>query len=1040
MKIKVVTGGSLYLSSKNLIKQIDVGDLTSKHYVLVPDRFSLQVENLIMDLCDLESTFNIEVLGLSRLANKVLKELGIKGETLSSDECLLLTQQAIENVKHEFVSFKKSSINFAQEVSKVIAQFKSSRLAPQDITSKNCSQTIKNKYHDLALIYREYETLIEGKFDANKLLTLFSNLVLESEILKNINLYLVGFDSFTSEMFDIITTLAKSASSVFIALPKATTLGNAFIYEDDILHKLTDVCNEEGITIEVQECKDELNKNQIAICENLYSENLKQAGADDFFHPIACQSLLQEVMTVGKLINAYVRRGGHYNEVVIACSNLDKYKPYLDRCFDELEIPFFADKSQTADKLVLSNSIINFLKVVATGFAKEALLDYFSMPIIKNDNQNLILQKIILNNVHGKNKAFKYLLSLAENEFAGFENLCSCKTCHDCVKVISVFIESHKKCYECLLDSIKSDYLFEYNLNLQTEDYILKALESINKYQGQYEISVNEFIKKLQLLLSFNEVSTVPTYVDSVMVGDATSSYFVETKNLFVLGGGEGLPRVLQDNGLVSDNEIFSVNFIKALEPSIRMLNRRNRFKLFNLLLLAKDRLFVTYRSINDDGKKIETPGFVESLCKIFAAAPKRASNYFRSLNNENDENFVYGLGSKKSAIKELAGGGKSRFISNRQMTSLSKALNFDIAGLWLNRENVNCDLQKLYFPKDSTKVTQLECYFSCPFKHFVRYGLKLEAREDGEIKPRDIGNICHRMAQLFVMKNIDSLGELDDVAIQIFINQTFTKILEELSLENILEEEDGIAIINFIKHQCNIILTRIVYEQKYSAFKPIALEKQLEGISIPIEGKNKSLKLQGKVDRIDRFDNFFRIIDYKTGKVDPILKDLAYGDKLQLFIYQKAIGEMLEIVPSGVFYFDCKFDFKEDEGEVLLKGLVINDDKVISNSDKRLGVQEKSDLISVATRKAVKNNSSFKGAAICKTNLFNLAEYASRLASKALGEIFDGFILPKPDDFSCEHCDYRGICLYDAKHGVRTKGRVAEESIEKIVKGAKDE
>lgn len=1037
MKIKVVTGESLFLSSKSLIKKIDVSDLTLKHYVLVPDRFSLQVENMIMDLCDLESTFNIEVLGLSRLANKVLKELGVKGDTLSSDECLLLTQEAIENVKHQFVSFKKSSINFAQEVSKVISQFKSSKLAPEDILPKNCSQTIKNKYHDLALIYREYENLIEDKFDANKLLSLFSNLILESGILKDTNLYLVGFDSFTSEMFSIISTLAKSANCVFISLPKAINHGNAYIYEEDILHKLISLCNVEGITIEVQECRNDLTINQKAICENLYSENLKQGGEENFFHAISCQSLLQEVMTVGKLINAYVRKGGHYNDVVIACSNIEKYKPYLDRCFEELDIPFFADLSQTADKLVLSNAVIKFLKVVATGFSKEELLDYFSSPLIDNSNKNDILQKITINNIHGKNKAYKNLYNLAQSEFELFEKLSACKTCQDLVIVTKEFVERHKEAYNALLEGIKEDYLYEYNLNLQAEDYILKALDSIQKYQGLYEISINEFIKKLGLLLSFNEVSTVPTYVDSVMVGDATSSYFVECKNLFVLGGGEGLPRVLQDNGLVSDNEISSVNFVRALEPSIRMLNRRNRFKLFNLLLLAKDKLFVTYRSINDEGKKLEIPGFVESLCKIFNEKPKSANNYFRSLNNQNDDNFIYGLGSKKSAVKELAGGYKSRFITNRQMASLSKAVKFDTSSLWLNHDTLQGDMQKLYFPKDYTKVTQLECYFSCPFKHFVRYGLKVEPCEDGEIKPRDIGNICHRMAQLFVVKNLNKLGLINEGVIQSFIDLTFAQVLEELNLENTLED---IATLNYIKRQCQLVLERICYEQKYSNFKPIALEKQLEGMELAIEGGDKKMKLQGKVDRIDKFGEFFRIIDYKTGAVNPLLKDLAYGDKLQLFIYQKAVGEMLKLSPSGLFYFDSKFDFYEESSGVLLKGLIINDNNVISNSDTRLGVLEKSDLISVGARKNAKNDSIYKGSAICKTSLLNLGEYACLVASKALSEILQGYVLPKPDENACEHCEYRSVCLYDAKRGVRTKGRVSEETLEKIVKGARDE
>ena len=89
MKIKVVTGESTFFASKNLIEEIRSDNIDEKHYVLVPDRFSLQIENLIMDIGGRQSTFNIEVLGLSRLASRVLKELGFQGSPLNNDEALL---------------------------------------------------------------------------------------------------------------------------------------------------------------------------------------------------------------------------------------------------------------------------------------------------------------------------------------------------------------------------------------------------------------------------------------------------------------------------------------------------------------------------------------------------------------------------------------------------------------------------------------------------------------------------------------------------------------------------------------------------------------------------------------------------------------------------------------------------------------------------------------------------------------------------------------------------------------------------------------
>ncbi len=1034
MKINVVTGENLYFAGKNLIQEIDDSDKNITHLVLVPDRFSLQIENLIMDEKKLLSTFNIEVLGLSRLANRVLKEFGLKGETLNSDDTLLLTEQAIQNVKHEFKSFKKTSISFAQEVSKVILQFKSSRLQPKDVVAKGCSIAIQNKYHDLGLIYQEYENLTTGLLDANKILKLFSQTILKEKILENTYLYLVGFDSFTSEMFEIISSLAKSSKGVFIALPKAKIQGNAYIYEDDILNKLTQLCSQENITIEVQEKSSVLQVGQTAIVEKMFASLANSIENQDYFMPIACQSLLQEVTTVCKIISNYVRQGGRFSDINIACSNLEKYLPYLQRCFSLFDIPYFADISISSQSLMLSNAVFTFLQVVASHFSNQSLLDFFSLPLNKNASLDRILKIIREKNIHKFSMLMKNLSHLAKEELTLFDNLSKANTCKDYCLMVENYIEFVIDEYNQILQELQEKYMVEYNLNVQALKNIIKALDSIKKYQAEYEISIQEFIKKLKLLLSFNQVSTVPTYVDSVMIGDATTSYFSENKILFVLGGGEALPTTVQDNGLVSDNEIANVNFIRKLEPSIRMINRRNRFKLFNLLSLGRDRLFVTYRTINSDGKKIELPNFIANLCEIFNVKPKSVNYLFRSFDN-NDESFMFGLGSKKNAINDFVGGQKLDAFTSRQMASLSKTLNIELEKFNLERDQISGDMQDLFFPKNYTKVTQLERYFSCPFKHFVSYGLKLDESRQQELDARDIGNICHKCAELFVKQNLNNIKTLNDNDINEFLSNSLSEIFKSLNLfDAINESDDNIALKAYIFKQCQSVLEKICYEQKYSSFNPVYVEKNLEGLSLDV--KNKNLALIGKVDRIDIFDDYFRIIDYKTGKVNPIIKDLYYGDKLQLFIYQQGVAKNIKLKPAGALYFDCKFDFTEDDNSEILKGLIENDDQVVSAYDNRLGVQEKSDLLSIGLRKQAKDGSSFKGSAIAKNGLAYLEEYAKRIASKAVEEILDGYILPKPDESACDKCQYKGICLYDDKKGVRKKGKVSEDDIDKIING----
>ena len=72
MKINFTTGGTLYEAGKNTIRKIDFKNLKEKNLVVVPDSFSMQAESLIFDALNIKSSFNIAVVGISRLASKIL--------------------------------------------------------------------------------------------------------------------------------------------------------------------------------------------------------------------------------------------------------------------------------------------------------------------------------------------------------------------------------------------------------------------------------------------------------------------------------------------------------------------------------------------------------------------------------------------------------------------------------------------------------------------------------------------------------------------------------------------------------------------------------------------------------------------------------------------------------------------------------------------------------------------------------------------------------------------------------------------------------
>lgn len=1002
MKIKTFINSTTFDATKDMISSIDYKDFSIEHIVIVPDRFSLQMEKLLLSMLK-KSLFNVKVMGITSLATNIFSRLHKKVDVLTSSESLLLTQKAIENVKSNFITFKKSSINFCYEINKIISQLKSCEISPTDINDKGDGLS-GAKYHDIMLIFKEYQSLLEGKLDANARLSLLIDEIKNSDILANTKFYFAQFDSFTKEGYSLIKTLVDCSMEVNVSVASPLSIGNDYIYEKDILQKLTEISLEKGIEIENNLSSSHFSSQKEAIVKGVYSyEDLHETN-NGFYSVISAQNIHEEVTSLAKLIHYLTYKGYSYSDIVVVTSQLEKYKDKIEGEFDKFDIPCFVDSSVTADKTLLARIIVNFLEVISHSYQKDCLENLFNNILI---NQKELIDFIQKYNIDNKFKYKKYISNLFNYDDI-LRKIENCAKATDYQSVIEEILTLLQENFENLLLNLdEKTYLKESDINRQSKEILQEAVELISKYNDK-EIKISEYIKMLKLLLSFKEVSTVPTYIDGVMVGDATASYFGDCKVLIILGC-QALPQISTDNGLLNDYDL-SLNYVnKKIEPTIRMINRRNRFKIFNLLTTPSKRLICFTRAFDDEGKKTEVPAFIESLNKIFNQKVIRAQDVFYFNNLSNNNSFLVKLGNRRNFIEENLHSISSEIINNLQLTTFLPFENLTIDKTYIENGKA------LYFNKDKISVTQIEQYFSCPFKHFVTYGLKLKEKETCEFDARDTGNICHAGAELFVkelMKN--GYETIENIDIQNFIEENFDKIvLQEKIEEKLANASESESLIEFFKHQLFVVLFDIVRELKASYFKPKYLEKKLDSLTI---GNQFKTNISGKADRIDEYGDYFRIIDYKTGNTGSIIKELYYGEKLQLFLYQKIVKKMLGKKPAGVFYFNAKYQYeKNDDEKQILKGIAENNEEILSLFDKNIS-DSTSPIVSLYKNKY----DEFKGSVIAKEKLQVYEDYAFEIANNAVDEIASGYIEPKPHKKSCDYCKFNSICGHEEVNGER--------------------
>jgi hypothetical protein len=233
--------------------------------------------------------------------------------------------------------------------------------------------------------------------------------------------------------------------------------------------------------------------------------------------------------------------------------------------------------------------------------------------------------------------------------------------------------------------------------------------------------------------------------------------------------------------------------------------------------------------------------------------------------------------------------------------------------------------------PQKTLSPSALSSYISCSLKFYFSKILKLESDESvvEELPLNMLGNIIHKvMEELYSpMKNREvttqdmELISRDMKRIELLIDKYFAfEFYKRESLPNDFNENGKLLITrDVIRKYVKGILK---YDRDNSGFTPLALE---ERVSVTVSVGNLTVGLGGIIDRLDRYGNVIRIVDYKTGagrssdkrmkfysvkslfSPDPdVLNKEAFQTFMYSFMYRKSRNYAGRIVPALYFVRDC--------------------------------------------------------------------------------------------------------------------------------------
>lgn len=985
--MKIVKSNNLKDAEIGAVKLITPNSFDDNYVIITPDRYSLNLEKNIFEILNVESLFNVSVMGISRFAKKVLSECEDIKESVSSLGTLILVRQAIINMQSKLNCFKNVNFGLCEEITNTISLLKSSGIKPEEKVEVK-SENLKAKLQDVFLIYNEYEKLLNGRLDSSALLD-----ELEEKVnlinLKKTTVMFIGFDSLTKQGLAILSKINECAKEVVVSIVEPFLQANSYIYEHDLWEKVVKI----GKDIRALEIPCSLNETSKHILENLFafkpvvkeSENIRIYCALD---------VESEVLMLARKIKKLLTLGYRFKDIAVGVGGLEKYSPYIERIFNKHNFSYYIDESVSMIDLFPIKFIFTILNLFLNKFKKEDIIEYILSPFCEIENKDEKIREII-----------KYDINEDENYVKNnFEKLFQLMETSKKIKNNIEFLENILKIYnfEEKITKYSNDFSLKGMLKnekifLQLNEKMKNIIEILKNYN--VEESLENFIKILETAFAGLKISTVPATVDCVVVSDATSGFFQTVPFLFIVGADENLPKYIADCGVITDKDISQIKIKNQIEPTVRMINRRNKFKLLSTFTAFKNMLIVSYPQISTKENQNQPSSVVVSLKNIFCFNNKPLKTL--------KEEYIYTGEDKEKEAKYLA----YLSIDGKEIPSLEEFNSGVVASFKQTFEKEIKEESTLpSILHDSIKVTELETYFSCPFKRFATYNLKLKERESSDLSPADIGNFVHAFLEKIIFN-------LDKVNIVKTLEALFTK--EKFYKFNLAKNKANKEIL--IKEMKNLA-EFLISTQNHTDFKPVYCEKK---VNHKISTNLKDYNLIGVIDRIDTFKDYFRIIDYKTGGKDlGGYSELYYGEKLQLFLYLKSAEEELKLKPCGVFYLKVK----NNEENQKLNGFYLDEFEVLRALDTTLNFEHPaSDLVKSLKIKTNKENREqgiieYYSNGVSEKVFKNLEKYAQDISRNAIIELENKNITPNPMENACAYCPYGALCKFSVKQSFRNK------------------
>lgn len=944
---------------QEIAKEIEKNE---KIFLITPEQFSFTAEKKLMEAVKTEAVLQAEVIHLSRLAKRVIKEIGIKDDRMTKCGKAMLISHILTTQKKELKYLSKSEENIDLAISSITELKKHGvtveRLKEQIEKTENIY--LKTKLQDISIIYEQYDEQIKQSYiDEADELTILAQNIEKIEWLKNSIIYIDEFAGFTYSEYHVIKELIKYAKQVNITIT-VDDLGQTLNPDTDIFYankitvkKLQEIVEQNELKqekpIKLTEIKRFKTPELKYIEGHLFkTQSTKYEQKVENLSMFLAKNQYTEIEYIAKEITKLVKeKNKRYNDIAIITKNIQNYSNLAKVIFEKYDIPIFIDEKRVLSQNIIIQYVLSIFEILQKNYSKESVFQYAKMGFLDIEQGDIFklenyctkwgikqnkFKKDFVYELEDNKQEVEYYNELRKRIIEPIEKLRQKirkeKTAKAVTLAIYEFLEEQKieekislKMQE-LKQKNREDLVQEYK---ESYEILINVLDEIVKIFKDENITINQYSNILKQGLKASSLGKIPGTQDQVIMGDVDRSRSHKVDTIFIIGLNDGVyPSINKSEGFLGDEdrEYLKEQGIELAKGTLENLYDDN-FNIYKAFTTAERELHLSYSSADTEGGALRPSIYITKIKKMFPNLKETSDVITQKYEITNQKATYEALIEKLAKIqeKELEPEWEETYRYFENEASWKNKLEKDLQGLSYTNIPQNIEtttIEKLYGNVLKTSVSKLETYKKCPFSYFLKYGLNLKQKEELKIQNFDTGSFMHEIIDLFfnqVKEENIQLTELlgEEEKIRKIVNQIVETKLDYGKYRFTATVKYKI-LIQRLERMVTKALKYIVESLVYSDFNVEGTEvefdngKEYKPIEITLEN-GKRIEIRGKIDRVDiartSDGNYLRIIDYKSSARNVDLNEVYAGISIQLLTYLDAICEEKDLMPAGILYFN---------------------------------------------------------------------------------------------------------------------------------------